>query len=228
MIHAPKLLLVELLVCFLGILGAQAQNTYLLSYEHKESRRAEKENLYFYLEELGSGTIRHQPDLVTLEDAQYRVYYLRLREASASSYFGCDKYRDQAAGEEISVYGLLSDSVLLTYEQKQQAIESQSLGLLSNRGRANSLLTMDVDGQTQVKMVKIKFDLCTCNVSRASFSTVSDTLAMPRKILQTGIFTEAEKAYWKNHIYNVLDNALIQSCMPPSDKFIKTYQVGQN
>jgi hypothetical protein len=227
MTHATKHLFAVLLG-ILATLGAQAQNTYLLSYEHKESRRGEKENLYFYLEELGSGTIHQQPDLVTLEDAQYRVYYLRLRETSASSYFGCDKYRDQAAGEEISVYGLLSDSVLLTYEQKQQAIEAQSLGLLSNRGRANSLLTVDVDGQTQVKMVKIRFDLCTCNVSRTSFSTVSDTLAMPRKILQTGIFTEAEKTYWKNHVYNVLDNVLVQSCMPPSDKFIKTYQVGQN
>jgi hypothetical protein len=227
MTHATKHLFAVLLG-LLGTLGAQAQNTYLLSYEHKESRRGEKENLYFYLEELGSGTIHQQPDLVTLEDAQYRVYYLRLRETSASSYFGCDKYRDQAAGEEISVYGLLSDSVLLTYEQKQQAIEAQSLGLLNNRGRANSVLTVDVDGQTQVKMVKITFDLCTCNVSRTSFSTISDTLAMPRKILQTGIFTEAEKAYWKNHVYYVLNNVLVQSCMPPSDKFIKTYQVGQN
>lgn len=225
--HASKLLFAVLL-CLVGMLGAQAQNTYLVSYEHKESRRAEKENLYFYLEELASGTIRHQPDLVTLEDAQYRVYYIRLRETSASSYFGCDKYRDQAAGEDISVNGLLSDSVLLTYEQRQQAIEAQSLGLLSNRGRANSVLTVDIDGQTQVKMVKINFDLCTCKVSRTSFSTVSDTLAMPRKVLQTGVFSEAEKTYWKNHVYHVLDNALVQSCMPPSDKFVKTYQVGQN
>jgi hypothetical protein len=226
MIHPAKYLLLAL--CFACIAGAQAQNTYLMSYEHKESRRAEKSNLYFYLEELPVGTIRNQPDLVTLEDAQYRLYYVRLREPSPSSYFGCDKYHSQAAGEDISVNGLLSDSVLLTYDQKQQAIEAQSLGLLSNRGRANSVLTLDVDEQTQVKMVKINFDLCTCKVSRTSFSPVTDTLAMPRKILQTGIFSEAEKSYWKNHVYNVLDNALVQSCMPPSDKFIKTYQVGQN
>ncbi|MBT1712482.1 hypothetical protein KK062_29880, partial [Fulvivirgaceae bacterium PWU5] len=143
-------------------------------------------------------------------------------------YFGCDKYRDQAAGEELSVHDLLSDSVLLTYEQKQQAIEAQSVGLLSNRGRANTVLAVDIDEQTQVKMVKINFDLCTCKVSRASFSNVSDTLAMPRKILLTGIFSEAEKTYWKNHVYNVLDNALVQSCLPPPDKFVKAYQVGQN
>lgn len=227
MIHPAKHLLTVLL-CLAGLMGVQAQNTYLLRYEHRASRGAEKENLYFYLEELASGTIRNQPNLVTLEDAQYRLYYIRLREPSPSSYFGCDKYRDQAAGEEISIHGLLSDSVLVTYEQKQQANEAQSLGLLSNRGRANTVLTVDVDEHTQVKMVKINFDLCTCKASGRSFSSVSDTLAMPRKILQTGVFSEAEKTYWKNHVYNVLDNALVQSCMPAPDKFVKAYQVGQN
>jgi hypothetical protein len=220
--------LTAILLCLTGILGVQAQSTYLLRYEHQESRHADKTNLFFYMEELPVGTIHNQPNLVTLEDAQYRLYYIRLRETSASSYFGCDKYRDQAAGEELSVHGLLSDSVLLTYEQKQQAIEAQSLGLLSNRGRANAVLTIDIDEQTQVKMVKINFDLCTCKVSRASFSSVSDTLAMPRKILQTGIFSEAEKAYWKNHVYYVLDNAFVRHCLPLPDKFVKAYQVGQN
>jgi hypothetical protein len=226
MTHPAKHLL-TVLFCLLGLVGAQAQNTYLLSYENKEARRAEKETLYFYLEELASGTIRNQPDLVTLEDAQYRLYYIRLREPSPSSYFGCDKYRDQAAGEDISVNGLLSDSVLITYEQRQQAIEAQCLGLLSNRGRANSVLTLDLHEQRQVKMVKINFDLCTCKVSRTSFSAVSDTLAMPRKVVQTGIFSEAEKSYWKNHIDHVIDNALVQSCLPAPDKFAKAYQVGQ-
>lgn len=226
MTHPAKHLL-TVLFSLVGLVAAQAQNTYLLSYENRTARRAEKETLYFYLEELTAGTVRNQPDLVTLEDAQYRLYYIRLREPSPSSYFGCDKYRDQAAGEEISVHGLLSDSVLLTYEQKQQAIEAQSLALLSNRGRANSVLTMDMDEQRQVKMIKINFDLCTCKVSRTSFSAVSDTLAMPRKVVQTGIFTEPEKSYWKNHIDHVLDNALVQSCLPAPDKFVKGYQVGQ-
>jgi hypothetical protein len=226
MTHPAKHLL-TVLFCLAGLAAAQAQNTYLLSYETKAARRAEKETLYFYLEELAAGTVRNQPDLVTLEDAQYRLYYIRLREPSPSSYFGCDKYRDQAAGEDISVHGLLSDSVLLTYEQRQQAIEAQCMALLSNRGRANALLTVDLDAQSQVKMVKINFDLCTCKVSRTSFSPVSDTLAMPRKVVQTGIFTEAEKSYWKNHVYHVIDNALVQSCLPVPDKFVKAYQVGQ-
>ncbi|MBT1712517.1 hypothetical protein KK062_30055, partial [Fulvivirgaceae bacterium PWU5] len=90
MTHAFKHLIAVLLL-LTGVVGVQAQNTYLLSYEHKESRRADKSSLLFYLEELPAGTTHHQPDLVTLEDAQYRLYYIRLREPSASSYFGCDK-----------------------------------------------------------------------------------------------------------------------------------------
>jgi hypothetical protein len=226
MTHPTKHLLLAL-CCLAGLVSAHAQNTYLLSYEYGGTRRAEKETLYFYLEELPFATLRQQPGLVTLEDAQYRLYYLRLREPSPSSYFGCDKYRDQAAGEDLSVHDLLSDSVLLTYEQKQQALEAQSLALLSNRGRANSVLTLDVNDQEQIRMVKINFDLCTCKVSRAAFSPLSDTLAMPRKVVQTGVFSEAEKMYWKNHIDHVRDNALVQSCLPPADKFVKTYQVGQ-
>jgi hypothetical protein len=213
------------LLAFVSGISAQSQNSYLVNFEHKEARKSE--NLYFYLEEVDSKELNGQPDILLLEDAVYRIHFLKLSEPSASTYMGCMKFADQAAGEELSLHELLSDSVLRTYNRKQQAIETECLALLDNKGRQNSIFTVDLNDQDRIKMLKIKLDVCACKASRDNFSALSDTLAMPRKIVKTDVFSEPEKTYWADRLYNILENALVKSCLPPTDRFYKYYQVGR-
>lgn len=216
--------ILALLLCLVA-LSTKGQTNYLLNFEHKEPRASE--SIYFYLEELPAGTPQGQANIVTLDDALYRVRYVRLRERFASSYFGCTVHASQARGEELHVNRLLADSVLLTYDQRQEAIEAECNGLFDNKGRQNSLLSLGLNNQDNVKMLKIDLDLCSCQASREKFSSLSDTLAMPRKIVKTGIFSDAEKAYWENRIHAVMDNAFVKSCLPAQDRYFKSLQAGQ-
>lgn len=216
--------IIILLLCLTGF-GAQCQNSYLLNFGHRASR--DTENLFFYLEELQPGAAQDRTDVITLEDAVYRVHLLHLTEPSASTYMGCSKYSNQAAGELLSLRHLLTDSVLRAYEQKQEAIEAKCMSLLDNRGRHNAVFTIEINEQDHVKMVKMSLDICSCKTSGPQFSTMTDTLAMVRKIQDTSVFTEAEKSYWHNHIGSVLDNAFVKSCLPPPDRFAKAYQASR-
>ncbi|MBT1689188.1 hypothetical protein [Dawidia soli] len=226
MIHTAKHLLTVLL-CLACILAVHAQNTYLVRYEHKASRQAEKESRYFYLQEVEAGADPAQANILTLDHALYRLYYFRFHEASPSSYFGCSKYGDQAAGEELSLHDLLSDSVLYACQQTQLAIDAQCDALFENRGRPNSLLVVEINDQERIKMLKIHVDVCVCKVSQNKFSALSDTLAMPRKVVETYTFTPAEKSYWQQRAHHIPENALVKSCFPPADPFAQLYQVGQ-
>lgn len=206
-------------------LGALAQNSYLLNFEHKEGR--DIESMYFYLEELPAGSVSKRVDVVHVEDSFYRIYFLRLSEPNASSYMGCSKYANQASGELLSLGHLLSDSVLYGFEQKQKSIEAECTALLNNRGRQNTLLALNLNSQDRIKMIGIKFDLCNCKVSSQKFSPLSDTLAMVRKIQDVNLFSDSEKSYWKNNIGIVLDNTFVKSCLPSSDRFEKAYQASR-
>jgi len=212
------------LLC-LASLNAFCQNSYLLSLEQRDARRSE--TMYFYLQTLQTEADFTQPNVLALENALYRIYYFRLREPSASSYFGCSKYADEAEGEALSLQYLLTESELNGYDQTQKAIEAECTALFDNKGRQNSLVTIDFADRTRVKMLKVQFDFCTCKVSRDKFSTISDTLVMPRKLIKTDVFTEAEKAYWQNHVYEVIENTLVRSCLPQPDRYTQVYQVGQ-
>jgi len=212
------------LVC-LASLGVYCQNNYLLNLEHRDIRHSEP--VYFYLQALEAGADPAQANVLTLEDALYRVYYFRLREPSASSYFGCSKYADEAEGEVLSLQYLLTESELDSYDQTQKAIEAECMALLDNKGRQNSLVTIDLGDHDRIKILKVQFDLCACKVSREKFSTMSDTLAMPRKLIQTDVFSDAERAFWQNHIYEVMENALVRSCLSQPDRYTQVYQVGQ-
>jgi hypothetical protein len=213
--------LVVLMVWLAG-LAAYGQGSYLVSVEHKEQRRSDTK--YFYLEEVKQGVDLGQQNVLVLDNAAYRVHYFRFSEPSASTYFGCDKYKDQAAGELLSLNDLLSESELGTYGQKQQAIETQCMALFENRGPANALFTYDLSGQDRIKMVKIDLDFCSCKVSRDKFSVAFDTLAMPRKVLQTGVFSDAERVYWLGRIHLMLENRFVESCLPEVNKY--TFVVG--
>jgi hypothetical protein len=207
---------------FLAGAGTQAQNSYLLNFEHKEARKAE--NIYFYMEALAPGAPRDRADVVSLENGLYQIHYLRLSEPSASSYMGCLRYASQVAGEQLSVRDLLSDSVLTSYGKKQEAIEAECMSLLENRGRQNSMLTIKLNDQDRVRMVPIDLSLCNCKVSGAPFSPVSDTLAMVRTIKNVAVFSESEKSYWKERIGFILDNQFVNSCLPQPERFAKVYQ----
>jgi len=212
-----------LMACLVS-LGANSQNDYLLSFEHKEPRHSETR--YFYLQEMEAGTDVAAANVLTFEDALYRVYYFRLSEPSASSYFGCSKYADEAAGEELSLNDLLTDAELYTYDQTQKAIEAECTALFENRGRQNSLLTVELNDQDRVRMIKVQLDICTCKVSRDKFSAMTDTLAMPRKVIRADLFSNAEKSYWRDHVYDVLENAVVSSCLPQPGRYAQAYGVG--
>jgi hypothetical protein len=87
--------LITALLC-LASLGTYCQNGYLLSFEYRDARRSA--TMCFYLQALEAGADLTQPNVLPL-DALYRIYYFRLSEPSASSYFGCAKYADEAEGE---------------------------------------------------------------------------------------------------------------------------------
>jgi hypothetical protein len=183
--------------------------------------------MYFYLQELAAGADVAQANVLTLENASYRIYYFRLREPAASSYFGCTKYADEESGEKLSLQDLLTGAELGTYDQTQQGIEAQCMALFDNKGRQNALLTVDLGGEDRIKMLKVQLDICTCKVSRDKFSTLSDTLAMPRKVIQTDVFSDAEKSYWQGHVYEILGNTLVRSCLPQPDRYaVRAYEVG--
>jgi hypothetical protein len=206
-------------------LGAYSQNSYLLSVEHRDPVHAER--MYFYLQELEPGADVAQTNVLTLENALYRIYYFRLREPSASSYFGCSKYGDEETGEKLSLQDLLTGVELDTYDQMQQGIEAQCMAMFDNKGRQNSLLTVDLGGENRIKMLKVQLDICTCKVSHDKFSTLSDTLAMPRKVIHTDVFSDAEKSYWQGHVYEILENTLVRSCLPEPDRYmVQAYEVG--
>lgn len=216
--------MIALLLCLWGA-GAQCQNNYLLNFTHKDSRSSE--SVYFYLEELQAPYMKGRMDVIVLDDAFYRIHFLRLSEPSASSYLGCSKYADQAMGELLSIRQLLTEPVLYTIDQKQQAIETQCTALLENKGRPNSVFAMDLNSSDRIKMVGVHFDLCNCRVSGPSFSPLTDTLAMVRTIRQTTLFSAAEKRYWKEHIHLVLENAFVKSCLPLPDRLDKVYQASR-
>lgn len=205
------------LVGWLVSLAAYSQGSYLVRVEHKEQRRSDTK--YFYLEEVERGLDLVQPNVLLLDHTAYRVHFFRFTAPSASSYFGCDKYKDQAAGELLSLNDLLAASELSAYEQRRQALETQCTALLENRGPANALFTYDLSEQSRVRMIKVDLDFCSCKVSRDKFSSATDTLAMPRKVIQTGVFSDAERLYWLGRIHLLLENRFVESCLPEVDPY---------
>jgi len=203
---------------------ANAQNSYLLNYEHKA--KGGSENTYFYLEPLGASLPPGLPEakVVTLNGTPYRINYMQLREDAPSRYVGCSQYGSQARGEELSVNRLLTDSVLRVYSERQRAIEDECNSLFSNKGRQNSMLTVELNGGDKLKLTKIEMEYCSCITGREQFSHLSDSLVMPRKVVKADVFTDEEKNIWENQLSGILQNDFVKSCLPVRDRDFRSYQ----
>jgi len=225
MISFHKYLLLPLV--FLLNIHGNAQSSYLLSFEHKI--KGGSENTYFYIEPVGTTVPPGLPEakVLRLDGLTYRINYVRLSEEAPSWYVGCDLYGSQARGEELNLNRLLTDSVLRVYAQRQRAIEAECGSIFDNKGKQNSMLAVELNANDKLKLIKVDMEYCSCIAARPAFSPISDTLAMPRRVIRTALFTDQEKDYWENQLSGVLQNEFVKSCLPVPDRDFRSYQAGR-